>query len=66
MSVTTVGSGILNRMIAGLRAGYPTDAPRQGGHIALLALYSADPSAARVLRLHAACAGAGAGDLLRA
>ena len=63
MSVTTVGSGILNRMIGWLRAGYPPDAP-QPGHIALLALYSADPSAARVLRLPAARAGAG--DLLRA
>ncbi len=64
MSVTTVGSGILNRMIAWLRAGYPTDAPQQRGHIALLALYNADPSAARVLRLHAARAGAG--EFLRA
>lgn len=63
MIVTTVGSGILNRTIGWLRAGYPPVAP-QRGHIALLALYSADPSAARVLRLHAARAGAG--DLLRA
>ena len=63
MSVTTVGSGILNRTIGWLRAGYQPDAP-QRGHIALLALYSADPSAARVLRLHTARAGAD--DLLRA
>jgi hypothetical protein len=64
MSVTTVGSGILNRMIGWLRAGYPADAPQQRGHMALLALYSADPSAARALRLHAARAGAG--EFLRA
>jgi hypothetical protein len=63
MSVTTVASGLLNRAIGWSRAGYPPNAP-QHGHIALLALYSADPSAARVLRLHAARAGAD--DLLRA
>ena len=40
MSVTTVGSGILNRTIGWLRAGYPPVGP-QRGHIALLALYSA-------------------------
>ena len=58
MSVTTVGSRILNRMIGWLRAGYPPDAPQQRGRMAVLALYSADPSAARVLGLHAARAGA--------
>ena len=63
MSVTTVGSGSLKRTIGWLRGGYPPDAPERG-HMALLALYSADPSAARVLRLHAARAGAG--DLRRA
>ena len=63
MRVTTVGSGILNRTIGWLRAEYAPDAP-QRGHIALVAWYSADPSAARVLRLHAARAGAG--DLVRA
>ena len=41
MSVTTVASGMLNRAIGWLRAGYPPNAP-QHGHIALLALYSAD------------------------
>lgn len=51
MSVTTVGSRMLNSTIGWLRAGYPPNAP-QPGHIGLLALYS-DPSAARVLRLHA-------------
>ncbi|HVQ49819.1 MAG TPA: DUF3349 domain-containing protein [Mycobacterium sp.] len=63
MKVTTVGAGILNRMIGWLRAGYPQVAP-QRGHNALLALYSAEPSAARVLRLHTVRAGAG--DHLRA
>ena len=57
ISVIRAGSGMLKRMIAWLRAGYPPNAP-QHGHIALLALYSAEPNAARVLRRHAARAGA--------
>jgi len=63
MGVTTHASGILSRVIGWLRAGYPPDA-LQRGHIALCALYSADPSAARVLRLREARAGAG--EFLRA
>jgi hypothetical protein len=39
-------NGMLNKIVAWFRAGYPTDAP-QFGHAAVLALC---PEAARVLR----------------
>jgi hypothetical protein len=43
-------NGILNKVVAWFRAGYPTDAPKFG-HAALLAMC---PEAATILRRHAA------------
>ena len=45
MNITTVFSGMLNKAVAWIRAGYCPDAP-QFGHLAAVALIPADHGAA--------------------
>lgn len=58
MNGTSVRWSMLDKLGRFWRAGYPPDAPRQG-HLALVALCSMNPSAARVVRL---ASSRGAGD----